>query len=173
MCSLTELKQVRDLEKRPAEFKPYYKTLLPENLGTHCCEWAAGRDNAEVQMLVEVNSKPHSIVIYRDGSVTRDQSGWGFMVKQDGRTVHEDSGAHRVGTSNLSMEIEAVTHAIQWLASQRDTQIAHAIILTDSVKLLQEVESGMGCPNWHTAMHSLRLQRLVDLLSWACRSQWE
>ena len=33
-------------------------------------------------MLVESNSKPHDIVIYTDGSVTRDQSGWGFTVKQ-------------------------------------------------------------------------------------------
>ena len=38
VCSLTELKQVRDWEKRPVEFKPYYKTLLSENLGTHCHE---------------------------------------------------------------------------------------------------------------------------------------
>ena len=36
-----------------------------------------------------------------------------------------------------------------------------AIILTDSMNLLQKVESGMGCPDWHTAMHSLRLQRLL------------
>ena len=93
VCSLTELKQVRDWEKRPAEFKPYYKTLLSENLGTYCREWPAGKTNAEVQMLVEANSKPHDIVIYTDGSVTRDRSGWGFTVKQGGRTVHEDSGA--------------------------------------------------------------------------------
>ena len=59
------------------------------------------------------------------------------------------------------MEVEAVTHAIQWLASQRDARITHAIILTDSMNLLQKVESGMGCPDWHTAMHSLRLQRLL------------
>ena len=26
---------------------------------------------------------------------------------------------------------------------------------------LRKVESGMGCPDWHTAMHSLRLQRLL------------
>ena len=161
VCSLTELKQVRDWEKHPVEFKPYYKTLLSENLGTHCREWPAGKTNAEVQMLVEANSKPHDIVIYTDGSVTRDWSGWGFTVKQDGRTVHEDSGAHRVTTSSLTMEVEAVTHAIQWLASQRDTRITHAIILTDSMNLLQMVESGMGCPDWHTAMHSLRLQRLL------------
>ena len=84
----------------------------------------------------------------------------GFTVKQDGRTVHEDSGAHRVTTSSLTMEVEAVTHAIQWLASQRDARITHAIILTDSMNLLQKVESGMGCPDWYTAMHSLRLQTL-------------
>ena len=81
--------------------------------------------------------------------------------QQGGRTVHEDSGAHRVTASSLTMEAEAVTHAIQWLASQRDAQITHAIILTDSMNLLQKVESGMGCPDWHTAMHSLRLQRLL------------
>ena len=57
------------------------------------------------------------------------------------------------------MEVEA--HAIQWLASQRDTQIAHAVILTDSVNLLQKVESGIVCPDWHSAMHSHRLQRLL------------
>ena len=102
-------------------------------------------------MLVEANSKPHDIVIYMDGSVGGERSGWGFTVKQGGRTVYEVSGAHRVTT----MEVEAVTHAIQWLASQRDIQITHATILTDSMSLLQKVKSGMGCPDWHTAMHSL------------------
>ena len=59
------------------------------------------------------------------------------------------------------MEVEAHTHAIQWVASQLDEQITHAIILTDPVNLLQKVESGMGCPDWHTAMHSLRLQTFL------------
>ena len=44
---LAELKQVRDWEKRQDEFKPYYKTLLAENLGTHSREWPAGKTNAE------------------------------------------------------------------------------------------------------------------------------
>ena len=34
-------------------------------------------------------------------------------------------------------------------------------ILTDSMNLMQKVESGMGCLDWHTAMHSLRQQRLL------------
>ena len=54
----------------------------------------AGKASVEVQMLVKANSKPHDIVIYTDSSVTRDWSGWGFMVKQGGRTVHKDCGAH-------------------------------------------------------------------------------
>ena len=29
------------------------------------------------------------------------------------------------------------------------------------MNLLQKVESGMGCADWHTTMHSLRLQRLL------------
>ena len=101
------------------------------------------------------------MIIYTDGSVTSERSGWGFTAKQGGRTVHEESGAHKVSTSSLTMEVEAVTHAIQWLASQHDAQITHAIILTDSMNLLQKVKSGMGCPDWHTAMHSLQLQRLL------------
>ena len=161
VCSLAEIKQVRDWEKHPVAFKPYYETLLSENLGTHCREWPAGKANAEVQLLVEANSKPHDMIIYTDGSVTSERSGWGFTAKQGGRTVHEESGAHKVSTSSLTMEVEAVTHAIQWLASQHDAQITHAIILTDSMNLLQKVKSGMGCPDWHTAMHSLQLQRLL------------
>ena len=160
-CRLAELQQVTDWGKFPVEFKPYYKPLLSENLGTHCRGWPTGKANAEVQMLVEATSRSHDIVIYTDGSVTRDRSGWGFTVKQGGRTVHEDSGAHRVTTSSLTMEAETVTHAIQWLASQRHAQITHAIILTDSMNPLQKVKSGMSCPDWHTAMHSLRLQRLL------------
>ena len=59
--------------------------------------------------------------------------------------------------SSLTTEVTA----IQWLASQSDTQIMHAIILTDTVNLLQNVESGIGYPDWHSAMNSLQLQRLL------------
>ena len=121
----------------------------------------AGKANAKVHMLVEANSKPHDIVIYTDGLVTKDRSGLGFRAKKGGRTIHEDSGAHRVTPSSLTMEVEAVTRKIQWPASQRDAQIIYAIILTDSMNRLQKAESGMGCSDWHADMHSLWLQRLL------------
>ena len=42
----------KELGKCPAELKPYYKTLLPENLGTHFRDWPAG-----VQMKYKCLSK--------------------------------------------------------------------------------------------------------------------
>ena len=33
----------------------------------------------------------------------------------------------------------------------------HHSRLTDSVNLLQNAESETGCPDWHTAIHSVRL----------------
>ena len=61
---------------------------------------ATGKASAELQMLVEASMKPHGIVIYTDGAVTRGWTGWGFTVTQRGRTVYEDSIAHRVTTSS-------------------------------------------------------------------------
>jgi len=54
--------------------------------------------------------------VYTDGSVTKDQSGWGFTVKQGATTIHEDSAAYTVSTSILTMEVEAVTRALRWIA---------------------------------------------------------
>ena len=54
-----------------------------------------------------------------------------------------------VSNSSLTMEVVAVTHALRWIASRGDSQTTHAIILTDSMSLLQKVKSGMGSPDWH------------------------
>ena len=43
VCGLTELKQVKEWGKRPDEFKPYYETLLPENIGTYRRGWPDGK----------------------------------------------------------------------------------------------------------------------------------
>ena len=149
-------------EKRPAKFKPYYETLLPEDLGTHCCAWPAGKPSAEVQMLVKTNSKPHDIVIYMDRSVTRDLVWLG---------VHCQAGLKDCTRRQWSPQTSSPDHGSRsshtcntWLASQHDAQITHAI-LTASMNLLQKVESGMGCPDWHTAIRSLWLQRLLWIYS--------
>ena len=71
--------------------------------------------------------------MYTDGSVTKDQSGWGFIDKQGATTIHEDNAANKVSTFSLTMEVEAVTHALRRIASRGDNQTTYAIILTDSM----------------------------------------
>ena len=76
VCGPAEFKQVRDWDERLAAFKPCYKTLLSENLGTYSRECPAGKSQCRsTQIVVEANRKPHDTVIYTDGSVTRDRSG--------------------------------------------------------------------------------------------------
>ena len=81
--------------------------------------------------------------MYTDDSVTKDQSGWGITVKQGEATIHEDSAACMVSASSFTMEVEAVTCALHWIASRGDSQTTHAIILIDSTSFLQKVKSGM------------------------------
>ena len=83
----------------------------------------------------EVSSKPHDVVSYTDVSVTRDRSGGGPQSRKGGRIVYEDSCALRVMTSRLAIDVETVTHAVQWLTCQCDAQITSAIIFTDSLNL--------------------------------------
>ena len=37
-------------------------------------------------------------------------------------TIREDGAAYTVSTSSLTMEVEAVTHALRWIASRGDSQ---------------------------------------------------
>ena len=78
--------------------------------------------------------------MYTDGSATKDQTGWGFTVKQGATTTHEDRAAYTVSTSSLTMEVEVVAHAIRWIASRGDSQATYVIIFTDSMSLLQKSE---------------------------------
>ena len=120
VCQLTELKQTKEWERYPNRFQRLYETLLPENSGKHCREWPADKTESEIKLLIQESSKPQDLIVYSHGSVTKDQSGWGFTVKQGATAIHEDSAAPTVSTSSLTMEVEAVIHALRWIASGGD-----------------------------------------------------
>ena len=96
-----------------------------------------------------------------DVPVTKDQSGWGFTVKQGATTINEDSAAYTVSTCSLTLELEAVTNALRWIASRGDIQTTHAIILINSMSLLQKVKSRMGSPDWNVPMVDIHLPKLL------------
>ena len=89
------------------------------------------------------------------------QLGWDFTVKHSATTIHKDSAAFEVSTSSLTMEMEAVIHALCWIASRGDSQTTHDISLTDSMSLIQKVKSGMGSPDWHESMFDIHLRRVL------------
>ena len=57
--------------------------------------------------------------------------------------IHGDSALYRHKTASLTVEVEAVTCAIYWLATNEISHKTKAVILTDSMNLLQKVKAGM------------------------------
>ncbi len=141
---LTQLKQTSEWKRYPNRFRRLYETLLPDNLGKHYREWPASKTESEIKLLIQENSKPQDLIVYTDGSVSKDQSEWDFIVTQGATTIREDSAAYLVSTSSLTVDVEAVTHALRWIA----------ILLTDSVSLLQSEKwststfLGAGIAQW-------------------------
>ena len=104
VCQLTELRQTREWERYPNRFWHLCETLLLGNLGLrHCREWPAGKTESEIKLLLQENSKSQDLIVYTDGSVIKDQSGWGFSVKQGVTTIRGDSAAYTV---SLNRQLE-------------------------------------------------------------------
>ena len=158
VCQLTELKQTKEWERYPNQFRHLYETLLPENLGKHCWEWPEGQNRVRDQASYSRKWQTQDLIVYTDGSVTKDQSGWGFTVKQGATTIPEGNAAYTGSTSSLTVDVEAVTHAFCWIAPRGESW---TIILTDSVSLLQKVE--WGNPDWNVSVVDSHLRKLLWL----------
>ena len=120
-----------------------YETLLPENLGKHCREWPAGKTESEMKLLIQENGKLQDLIVYTDGSVTKDQSGWGFTVKQGATTIHEVSASYTVSTSGLT-DGDGSNHPCPPFDCKR-WQSDHTCQYPD--RLLQKVKNVMDSPD--------------------------
>ena len=63
-------------------------------------------------------------------------------------TIDKDSAPYMVSTSSLK---QSLMRSIG-LPQEVDSQTTEAIILTDSMSLLQKVKSEMRSPEWHVSM---------------------
>ena len=75
--------------------------------------------------------------------------------------LNNGSTAYTVSTSSLTMEVEAVTHALHWIALRGDSQTTHAVILTDSMSLVQQVKSRTGSPDWNASVANIHPRKLL------------
>ena len=83
----------------------------------------------------------------------------------------EDSAAYTISASSLTIEVEAVTHALRWIASRGDSRTTRAIIVTDSMSLQQKVtvewEAQTECVDGRHPPSTAP----VGVLPWTCRSE--
>ena len=99
-------------------------------------------------------------MVYANGSVPRDQSGWGFTVKQGATTIHKGNAAYTVSKSSLTIDLEAVTHAICWNASRGDSP-THMPSSSRVQELATKVKSETGSPDRHVSMFDIHLRKLL------------
>ena len=111
-------KQTKQWERYPKPIPASLWDIPARKLEKHCGEWSAGKTESEIKLFIQENRKQQQFLVYTGGSATKDQSEWGFTVKQGATTIHEDSSA--ASTSSLTMEVEAVTYALCWIASRGD-----------------------------------------------------
>ena len=81
-----------------------------------------------------------------------DQAGWKDCTRRQWSPESHDLQPDHGGRSSQ------IFYTMASLPAWRTDHTCHSHRLN---KLLQNVESGMSCPELHTAMHSLRLQRLL------------
>ena len=72
-----------------------------------------------------------------------------------------------VSTSNLTMEVETVTHTLRG-SPQEVIDYTHATILTDSMSLLQKVKRGIGSRLECVNVQNPPSKTPVDVLPWTC-----
>ena len=91
-----------------------------------------------------------------------EQSGWGLIHWQARCDYHPWRQCSLYG---LSLQLDngdgSSHHALRWIASRGDSLATHAIILTDSMSLLQKVKSGMWRPDWNVSMVDINLPKLL------------
>ena len=115
---LTELKQTKEWERYPEPIPACLQnTPVIKSWGGHCREYPADKTESEIKLLIQENSKQQDLIVYTDGSVTKDQSGWGLTVKPGATTIHEDSAAYCAIQAGLLTPLTFARHRLSPLAA--------------------------------------------------------
>ena len=124
--------------------------------------WAENAENgphAEVETIIEENSRPGDVIIFTDGSVVRDQkSGWAYSARVDGQIVSEDSMACSTTLSSMMTEINAVTLALTWVSSQDYSRI---LFVTYSLSTLEKVRQCNLHADWYPLINNSGIRRII------------
>ena len=117
----------------------------------------SGKPESVIKFLIQENIKPQDLIVYTDGSVTKDQSGWGFTVivssmEQPPSTKTVQPIPYTISTYIYNYITSSFTHALHWIAQRGESDHTwyhlHKFneLATKSQKVEWEAQTGM-CPN--------------------------
>ena len=158
--SCTSVQNVRRGEAWKAVEDPTEQfTTVISTLGRECREWAPGAAHAEVETLIEENSRVGDLIVFTDGSVTRNKkSGWAFSARLNGKVIAENSSATDLTLSSMATEVNAITLALTWIAEQPYERL---VIVTDSLSTLEKVRRKSLHADWTPLIQRSSLTKIT------------
>ena len=158
--SCTSVQNVRRGEAWKAVEDPTEQfTTVISTLGRECREWAPGAAHAEVETLIEENSRVGDLIVFTDGSVTRNKkSGWAYSARLNGKVIAENSSATDLTLSSMATEVNAITLALTWIAEQPYERL---VIVTDSLSTLEKVRRKSLHADWTPLIQRSSLTKIT------------
>ena len=80
VCQKSELKPEKEWTQCLPEIEHLYQVVIPEHFVRHCRKRATEKTEAEIRILLTGIVKRGEILVYTDGPVTENRSGWDCTV---------------------------------------------------------------------------------------------
>ena len=97
------------------------------------------------------------VLVYTDGAVQNNRSGWGFQAVYRENIIREGYGGYNHRKNSLEMEAEAVWHVLSWLVSNRTGFFKHAMILMDCKNITDQIKNKLVRRGWSELLNELCL----------------
>ena len=141
---------------------------------------ARKRNRFRFKLLIQENSQLKNLSVFTDGSVTKDQSGWGSLSSkvQSPSTKTMQPIKYKLSTSSLLMGggCSYACSPLDCFKIQRSNKLTtHAIVLKESMSLQQhqkvEWEAQISMCQYSTFTFKVSSFYHVNALFWTCQSQ--
>ena len=95
------------------------------------------------------------VLVYTDGAVQKNGSGWGYQAVYGQNVIHEGYGGYNHRKNSLEMEAEAVWHVLSWLVRNRTGFFKSVMILMDCKNITDKINKQLVRQEWSDLLNEL------------------